>query len=75
MYPKHRATVTAVDLARREIEVTPGRGGRQTEILKLRWRSGWGHTGCRGFDFPTGTVVKMYQRPQDAHPRFRRRGS
>jgi len=44
-------------------------------LLRLGWRSGYGHTGCRGFDFDVGTVVKVFHRPQDPHPSFRRRGS
>lgn len=75
-YPKHYAKVVRVIMGERhgEIVVAPGRHGR-TETLKLGWRTGWGHCGCRGFDFGVGTVVKIYQRPQDNHPKFRRIGS
>jgi hypothetical protein len=52
------------------------RGEREIE-LRLAWRSGWGHCGCRGFDFGEGTVVKVYRRPgkDRSHLAFRRVGS
>jgi hypothetical protein len=50
-------------------------GEREIELC-LCWRSGYGHTGCRGFDFYVGVVVKVFKRPQDRHHlAFRRVGS
>jgi hypothetical protein len=73
MYEKHYAVVTHV--TPKTITVAPGVKGQRETVLRLNWRCGWGHIGCRGFDFPRGTVVKVYQRPQDSHLKFRRQGS
>jgi hypothetical protein len=88
LYPKHYATVVRVLDARSPlltgavgsgplgIVIEPGLSGQRSSVLWLAWRCGWGACGSRGpFDFAPGTVVKLYQRPQDRHPKFRRRGS
>ena len=75
-YLKRYATVVRVDLGNRTIVVSTD-GGERLE-LHLRWRCGWGSTGSSPtgqFDFGRGTRVKVYQRPQDNHPKFRRQGS
>lgn len=77
LYPKHYAEVVRVDRGpgHGSIVVRPGLDGQRETALRLDWRTGRGHLGCRGFDFGVGTIVKVYRRPQDDHPKFRRVGS
>ena len=75
MYPKHYAKV--IMILDQVLIVAPGMNGKATMELHLRARNGWGHCGSNPelFSFPKGTVVKVYQRPQDKTPHFRRIGS
>jgi len=75
MYPKHYAQV--IHVIGQVLVVAPGLNGTPAMELHMRARNGWGHCGSNpeNFSFPEGTVVKVYQRPQDKHPHFRRIGS
>lgn len=77
VYPKRYAVVESIEPSARAPRVLVARY-EDNDVpvrLSLRARLGWGHCGCRGFDFPPGTRIKVFQRPRDRSPHFRRTGS